>query len=94
MKHITDGGNDDFDRYARFCESHLTIYRCDTPLFHLFHPRGKNSQYNTNFQRNKSDSELQKQITTSPATSRCWSTVFPIVQSYKFKSKSQLFVTT
>ena len=53
-------GNDDFDRYARFCESHLTIYRCDTPLFHLFHPRGKNSQYNTNFQRNKSDSELQK----------------------------------
>ena len=58
MKHITDGGNDDFDRYARFCESHLTIYRCDTPLVHLFHPRGKNSQYNTNFQRNKSDSEL------------------------------------
>lgn len=57
-------GNDDFDRYARFCESGLTIYRSDNPLFHLYHPRGENSQYITAFKKKRSDAEFQKRNNT------------------------------
>lgn len=38
-------GNDDFDRYHRFEILGYRIYRVNTPLFHLCHPRGDNSQF-------------------------------------------------
>lgn len=38
-------GNDDFDRYYRFVGFGYRIYRVNKPLFHLTHPRGDNSQY-------------------------------------------------
>lgn len=40
-------GNDDFDRYYRFIGLGYKMYRVNTPLYHLTHPRGNNSQYNT-----------------------------------------------
>lgn len=38
-------GNDDFDRYSRFITLNYRIHRVDSPLFHLYHPRGSNSQF-------------------------------------------------
>jgi predicted glycosyltransferase involved in capsule biosynthesis len=38
-------GNDDFDRYYRFVGLGYKIYRVNTSLFHLSHPRGDNSQF-------------------------------------------------
>ncbi|WP_165043899.1 hypothetical protein [Dysgonomonas sp. ZJ709] len=38
-------GNDDFDRYFRFIGLGYKIYRVDTCLFHLWHPRGENSKF-------------------------------------------------
>lgn len=38
-------GNDDFDRYYRFISLNYVIYRVNTCLFHLAHPRGNNSRF-------------------------------------------------
>lgn len=38
-------GNDDFDRYYRFTGLGYKIHRINTPLFHLSHLRGDNSQF-------------------------------------------------
>ena len=40
-------GNDDFDRYYRFVGLDYRIHRVNTPLFHLSHPRGDNSQFHS-----------------------------------------------
>ena len=40
-------GNDDYDRYYRFLGLGYNIYRVNTPLFHLEHPRGENSSYHS-----------------------------------------------
>lgn len=54
-------GNDDFIRHARFQVNKLTIYRTSNPLFHLCHPRGKNSQYRNPFSQKISNFELSNE---------------------------------
>ena len=53
-------GNDDFDRYYRFLILGYSIYKTDTCLFHLSHPRSTNSQYRTSVQIKRSSCELIK----------------------------------
>jgi len=53
-------GNDDFDRYYRFVKLGFKIYREDTPLFHLSHPRFENSTYRSFYHINKTNFELYK----------------------------------
>lgn len=47
-------GNDDFDRYQRFIRSNYCVYHLDSVLFHLNHPRGYNSKYRNDFNKNLS----------------------------------------
>ena len=51
-------GNDDFDRYHRFVNLGLKIYRVNTALFHLSHPRGVNSAFRSTISTNISKSVL------------------------------------
>lgn len=53
-------GNDDFDRYYRFLILGYAIYKTDTCLFHLSHPRSTNSQYRTSLHIKRSSCELIK----------------------------------
>jgi len=53
-------GNDDFDRYFRFIGFDYRIYRVDTYLFHLWHPRGDNSKYRAPTVKMISDNERFK----------------------------------
>lgn len=53
-------GNDDFDRFYRFRGLGYKIYRVNTPLFHLCHPRGDNSQFRSEIFRTISSNELAK----------------------------------
>ncbi|GHU80330.1 hypothetical protein FACS1894145_6550 [Bacteroidia bacterium] len=53
-------GNDDFDRYYRFRVLGYNIYRVNTPLFHLVHPRGINSQYHSFLGAKISSHEVHK----------------------------------
>lgn len=55
-------GNEDFDRYYRFETLDYKIFRINTPLFHLSHPRGENSDYQSNLYFNISRSEIKKYI--------------------------------
>lgn len=57
-------GDDDFDRYIRFMNSGLRIFRSQTPLFHLTHPRGKNSCFSSALFVQNSKQELAKTINT------------------------------
>jgi len=60
-------GNDDFDRYFRYCGLGYNIYRANNPLFHLSHPRGNNSQYDS-ILSNKISSDIlcrTKNLTTA-----------------------------
>lgn len=51
-------GNDDFDRYHRFRVLGYKIHRVDTPLFHLWHPRGDNSRFRSDIFKRISTNEL------------------------------------
>jgi len=51
-------GNDDFDRYHRFMALDYKIHRVETPLFHLWHPRGDNSRFRSDIFRQISVAEL------------------------------------
>ena len=53
-------GNDDFDRYYRFVNLGMKIYRTNNPLFHLSHPRINNSSYRSIFHMHKTSLELSK----------------------------------
>lgn len=53
-------GDDDFDRYIRFMNAGYAIYRSKEVLFHLSHPRGSNSGFNTHFREAYSKKELNK----------------------------------
>lgn len=53
-------GNDDFDRYYRFNRLGMNIYRSENPLFHLFHPRLKNSAYRSLLHNQGTNRELAK----------------------------------
>lgn len=53
-------GNDDYDRYARFKNNNLQIKMIDVPLFHLYHPKLKNSMYINYRYRDISEMELKK----------------------------------
>lgn len=53
-------GDDDFDRYVRFYNAKKGIYRSQTPLFHLSHPRGKNSGFTSAICALASKVELSK----------------------------------
>jgi predicted glycosyltransferase involved in capsule biosynthesis len=53
-------GNDDFDRYYRFAALGYKIYRVNTPLFHLCHPRGNNSLFRSGLFQQLSSEELLK----------------------------------
>ncbi len=53
-------GDDDFDRYIRFMNHGLKIYRSKNVLFHLSHPRGKNSGFNTELHKKISKEQLYK----------------------------------
>lgn len=55
-------GDDDFDRYIRFMNSGKKIFRSDTPLFHLSHPRGVNSGFSSKVYEHNSKTELSKTI--------------------------------
>lgn len=55
-------GDDDFDRYIRFMNAGLTIFRSKMPLFHLTHPRGFNSGFSSNIYAQNSKNELAKTI--------------------------------
>jgi len=50
-------GNDDFDRFYRFSGLGFNIYRIDTCLFHLSHPRETNSYYSSKLTEKISRSE-------------------------------------
>jgi predicted glycosyltransferase involved in capsule biosynthesis len=52
-------GNDDFDRYHRFRGLNYTIHRVNTPLFHLYHPRGDNSKFRSDIFKQLSGNELK-----------------------------------
>jgi predicted glycosyltransferase involved in capsule biosynthesis len=51
-------GNDDFDRFYRAQNYGLKIYKKDNCLFHLWHPRNKNSNFYSGVQRYISMDEL------------------------------------
>lgn len=51
-------GNDDFDRFCRFQRLDYKIHRVDTPLFHIWHPRGDNSRFRSDIFRRISAQEL------------------------------------
>lgn len=53
-------GNDDFDRYYRLKTLGMNIYRSENPLFHLFHPRLKNSTFRSFLHNQKTNRELSK----------------------------------
>lgn len=53
-------GDDDYDRYIRFMNHDLKIYRSKSVLFHLSHPRGINSGFNTELHSYISKGELYK----------------------------------
>jgi len=53
-------GDDDYDRYIRFMNHGLKIYRSKNVLFHLSHPRGINSGFNTELHSRISKGELYK----------------------------------
>lgn len=53
-------GDDDFDRYIRFMNAGLKIYRSSSVLFHLSHPRGYNSEFDTMLRQLHSKGELNK----------------------------------
>ena len=53
-------GNDDFDRFYRFMALGYKIYRVNTPLFHLWHPRGNNSHYRSDIFRIISNEEVSR----------------------------------
>lgn len=53
-------GDDDFDRYIRFMNNDLKIFRSRNILFHLSHPRGKNSGFSTELHQKVSKGELYK----------------------------------
>ena len=53
-------GDDDFDRYIRFLNRGLRIYRSRQVLFHLSHPRNANSGFNNNLYQWTSKRELHK----------------------------------
>ena len=53
-------GDDDYDRYIRFMNHGLKIYRSKNVLFHLSHPRGINSGFNTELHSKISKGELHK----------------------------------
>ncbi|MDY6259722.1 MAG: galactosyltransferase-related protein [Bacteroidales bacterium] len=55
-------GDDDFDRYIRFYNAQEKIFRSNTPLFHLTHPRGENSNFNSPLLALASKTELSKTI--------------------------------
>lgn len=59
-EHYYGWGNDDYDRYYRFVKLNLKIYRTDTCLFHLSHPRGTNSGYRSSYEMRLSAAELIK----------------------------------
>ncbi len=53
-------GNEDFDRFFRFEALNYNIYRVNTPLFHLRHPRGSNSLFRLKiFERLSSDESIR-----------------------------------
>lgn len=58
-------GNDDFDRYYRFSNLLYKIHRIDQPLFHLDHPRFKNSCYHSKLQSWISINEVHKTKSSS-----------------------------
>lgn len=53
-------GDDDYDRYIRFMNHGLKIYRSKNVLFHLSHPRGINSGFNTELHSRISKGELYR----------------------------------
>ena len=53
-------GDDDYDRYIRFYQSGAPIFRSNTPLFHLSHPRGENSRFSSSAFAIASKIELSK----------------------------------
>lgn len=53
-------GNDDFDRYYRFVNLGMNIHRNENPLFHLYHPRLKNSDYRSILHNQNTKRELAK----------------------------------
>ena len=53
-------GNDDFDRYYRFMNMGMNIYRTNILLFHLYHPRLENSTYRSFVHSRETISELVK----------------------------------
>ncbi|PXV65849.1 GT2 family glycosyltransferase [Dysgonomonas alginatilytica] len=50
-------GNDDFDRHFRFVALNYKVYRTNKVLFHLWHPRGNNSQFRSFVSQQISDSQ-------------------------------------
>lgn len=58
-------GNDDFDRYYRFVALNYKIHRINTPLFHLHHPRGNNSQFRSDIFQQISSLERFKMESSS-----------------------------
>ena len=53
-------GNEDYDRYNRFKNLGYNIYRVDTPLFHLCHPRKENSSFRSKIFHQISSNELYR----------------------------------
>ncbi|HML64693.1 MAG TPA: galactosyltransferase-related protein [Dysgonomonas sp.] len=53
-------GNDDFDRYERFKLLEYKLYRINTCLFHLCHPRTRNSTHYSEISRKISEKEIFK----------------------------------
>jgi|WetSurMetagenome_2_1015567.scaffolds.fasta_scaffold168809_2 hypothetical protein len=53
-------GDDDYDRYIRFMNHHMKIFRSKSVLYHLSHPRGENSGFDTDLQQKISKGELYK----------------------------------
>jgi hypothetical protein len=53
-------GNDDFVRHKKWEIMKYRIYRTQNPLFHLNHPRGKNSAYSSRYSAKISDLEYSK----------------------------------
>ena len=51
-------GNDDFDRYYRFKNLGMSIYRESVPLFHLYHPRLGNTGFRSKFHMFNTNREL------------------------------------
>lgn len=58
-------GNDDFDRYYRFLNLRMNIYRANYNLYHLSHPRKENSFYRSDMHIRNSDGERFKTESSS-----------------------------